>query len=116
MHCNQGVKHRANPDVPWVRADCEIAWGRRMRRVIHSPPTRMAEIGVQSCTAGVKSDPRKKPRKFKAVAEFLWDKPAAVIADIEHCSISTAKRILRGGEISAELLLAVNHELLKPQD
>jgi hypothetical protein len=57
------------------------------------------------------------PRKFSDVAKVLWRKPAASIAAIEQCSLSTAKRILRGRtDISGNLLLAVQAEMLRPRD
>lgn len=57
------------------------------------------------------------PRKFGAVAKLLWRKPAAAVADIESCSLTTAKRILRGdAEVSINLMLAAVAEMLRPID
>lgn len=91
--------------------------GHVMEKVFHRAPDISPEIGVQPCTPGVKSGPSRKPLKFKAVAPKLWKKPLAAIADIEKCSPSTAKRILRGdAELTGRLLLAAALEMLKPLD
>lgn len=85
--------------------------------VIHRLPAKTPEIGVQRRTRGVKSDPSRRPLKFKAVAPQLFGgKVAAAIAtirSIENCSPSTAKRMLKG-EPSLRVWLAAALEMLKP--
>ncbi len=57
------------------------------------------------------------PRKFGAVAKLLWRKPAAAVACIENCSLTTAKRILRGdADVSINLMLAAVAEMLRPTE
>lgn len=81
-----------------------------MHRVFHRGFARSSKIDGHIC-------PHASPirRKFEVIARLCLPKADAVIASIDGCDPRHARRVIRGEyRVSADVLLALNRELLRP--